>query len=410
VEAAGEATGQDVEWLFDEYVYKPGYPEFEVSWDYSAENRLLHLSVKQNQKVEGRPAPFRLPVEIEALGEHLSQTFRMQVSGESQEFYFGLNERPVTVLFDPRDIILKSVKFHKTAAEWIWQLEHAARALNREEAAYQMGAYGSSEAVAALEKAGTSDVFYGVRVEAAQALGRIHSEAAKASLLKMLGDPTAEVRGAAAGALGGVTKSSDLVDRMLKVARTDSSFAVRRNALLSVARLKPEHGLDLLKPFLTMDAPHAEMRFAVAAALPGLSDEGAVATLLELSRDGDDRVRQTALRGFLSLGKGNHEVTDRLIEALDDGSASGDRQAALMTLRVRGDAAALPALDRIAASDALPNMARTAQSAAEAIRHPATGPRQQSTGDDLTALRARLTELEKENAELKARIERLEKK
>ena len=41
VEAISESTGQDLEWLFDQYVYKPGHPEFEVSWDYDSTNHLL---------------------------------------------------------------------------------------------------------------------------------------------------------------------------------------------------------------------------------------------------------------------------------------------------------------------------------------------------------------------------------
>jgi aminopeptidase N len=405
VEAVAEATGRDVEWLFDQYVYRPGYPAFDVAWDYNPENHLLHVSVKQTQK-----PLFHVPVEIEASGEHgSSQTFRVDVRDESQEFYFGMNERPAIVLFDPRDIILKSVTYHKPAEEWIWQLEHAARALNRAEAAYQLGTFGGASATAALEKAGTSDAFYGVRIEAAQSLGRIHSEAAKASLLKMLGDRTPEVRGAAASSLGSVPKSADLVDKLLEMARSDASFAVRRVALLSAGRLKPERGLELFKPFLAMDSPDAEMRFATVLAIQNLGDENAAATLLDLSRDSDDRVRQAALRAFSPIGKNNRALTDRLIEALSDEGQAGDRQSAIQTLRNRRDAAALPELDRLAAADGPPGIAAQARNAAEAIRRP-VGAAPPATGDDLSALRTRLAEVEKENAELKGRIERLERK
>jgi aminopeptidase N len=284
VEAVSEATGQDVEWLFDQFVYKPGHPEFDVSWDYNGENRLLHVSVKQNQKVDGKPAPFNVPVEIEAVGDHLSQSFRLQASGAAQDFYFGLNERPETVLFDPRDIILKSVAYHKAASEWIWQLEHAQRALNRSEAAIQLAGFSSSASIAALEEAGTSDAFYGVRVDAAQSLGRIRSEAARAPLMKMLNDNTAEVRGNAANALGQLPKNSETINRLLEIARTDVSFRTRHTALTAVSRLKPEHALDLVKPFLTMDSPDEEMRAGATASMQLLGDEAAVPILLELSQ------------------------------------------------------------------------------------------------------------------------------
>ena len=402
VEAVSEATGRDVEWLFDQYVYRPGYPEFDVAWDYNPDNRLLHLSVKQTQKTL-----FHVPVEIEALGDRSpSETFRLDVRDESQEFYFGMNQRPATVLFDPRDIILKSVNSHKPAQEWIWQLEHAPRALNRAEAAYQLRSFNSAAAVAALEKAGTTDTFYGVRVEAAQTLGRLGAEAA---LLKMLADKNAEVRRGAASSLGGLKSNTELVSRLLEVARTDASFDVRQSALQSVGRLKPEHAADLVKPFLAVDSPNAIMRYASAAALQSAGDEAAVPLLLELSRDGNDRIRQTALRSFGTLGRNNHDVTGRLIEALDDDSPAGDKQSAMQSLAARRDTAALPLLDRIAASDTQPNVARIAAMVAAQIRRPpnAAAPR---PPDDLTALRTRLADVEKENAELKARIERLEKK
>ena len=127
VEAISEATGQDLEWLFDEYVYKPGNPAFEVSWDYDSEARLLHPAIKQNQKLNDKPAPFRVPIEVEALGDNGPETFRFWVSQESEDLRFALAARPQTVLFDPRDIILKSINFKKPAVEWIWQLAHATR-------------------------------------------------------------------------------------------------------------------------------------------------------------------------------------------------------------------------------------------------------------------------------------------
>jgi aminopeptidase N len=86
VEAISEATGQDLEWLFDQYVYKPGNPAFEVAWDYDGSTHLVHLSVKQTQKVDGKPAPFRLPMEMETLGDGAPQTFRFRVGGEAEDF------------------------------------------------------------------------------------------------------------------------------------------------------------------------------------------------------------------------------------------------------------------------------------------------------------------------------------
>ncbi len=398
VQAISEATGRDLEWLFDQYVYKPGHPVFEAAWDYDSAKHMLHLELKQTQKVDGKPAPFHVPVEVEAVSESSAQSFTFTSSRESEDIFFAVAKRPRTVLFDPRDVILKSITFKKPAAEWIWQLEHGSRVVSRSEAATALGGFGGSEVVRALERAGTKDPFWGIRVDAAAALARVHSEEARAALLAMLADPERQVRAAAAVGLGSMSRNADTVARLLEAARRDASLAVRQAALSAAARLKPDQALELVKPFVGVE----EMRAAAVSAMEQIGDDAAVPVVLELTQDPDDRVRQGALRAFGSLGKGKREVTDRLLEALED-PEKGDRSAAVSALARRKEEATIPALERLAAAEGLPNIAAAAKAAVEAIRAPAGA-------IDLAPLRSRITDLEKENAELKARMDRLEKR
>jgi len=208
------------------------------------------------------------------------------------------------------------------------------------------------------------------------------------------------VRSAAAGALGSLNKNAATIDRLFEMALTDTSPAVRQAALAAAARLKPEKGLERVKPFLD-DQP---MRPTAVSAMAQIADEAAVPALLELSHDPDDRVRQSALSAFGTLGKGKQPVSDRLLEALED-QEKGDRQAAVFALQQRRETSAIPALERLANTEPLPNIARAAQAVVQSLRLPAPRP-----ADELSALRNRLSELEKENAEMKARLDRLEKK
>jgi HEAT repeat protein len=226
--------------------------------------------------------------------------------------------------------------------------------------------------------------------------------------LKILNDQDARVRSSAAVSLGALKKNDDAIVRLLDVVRTDSSNAVRQSALIAAARLKPDKGLDLIKPFLDIEP----MRPAAVLALRQLGDEASVPMLLDLTEDRDDRVRLAALQNLGALGKGKQPVTDRLLAALSDPDKS-DRQVAIFAVMSRRETAAIPALQLLADTDPLPNIARAARAAMESLRAPAPGPRAGGTPaapDDLSALRTRLSELEKENNELKARIDRLEKK
>ncbi len=404
-EAISEATGQDLELLFDQYVYRPGNPQFEVAWDYDSTNSLLHISVKQTQKVDGKPAPFRVPVEIETLGGAGAESFTFQASREAEDLYFPLRLRPRTVLFDPRDIILKTVDFRKPAGEWIWQLQNAPRALNREEAAAALGALGGAEAVDALGRAAASDGFFGVRVEAVEALGRIRSEAARPGLLQLLTADNFEVREAAAEALGGLKADPATTSRLLESARSDKTGTVRRAALLALARLHP--GLDTFRPFLAAGA--SAVRAAAVEAAAETGDESAAAVLLPLTEDPDDQVRTAALRGLGGLAKGKAKVGARLIEALDD-PEKGDRMAGIAALEIRRDPSTVEALKRFAASEPLPNIAAAARRAAASIGAASASGTAPAAAGDLSSLRGRVAELEKENSELKARIDRLEKR
>jgi aminopeptidase N len=358
VEAITEATGQDLEWLFDQYVYKPGHPDFDIAWDYDASSSLLHLSVKQ------KGTPFRVPVEIEVLGDNSTRSFHFWTGAASEDFSFTVPDRPRTVLFDPRDLILKSIAFHKPAAEWIWQLEHAARVLNRAEAVEALAGISTPESVAALERAGTGDKFYGIRADAANALGRIATEDTRAALLKILADPDLQVRAPAASALGALPKNEETVSRLIEIARSDRSFAVRQSALIAASRLKPEKGVALFTPFLEMDSPGQVLRAAATQSIGRLGGDNEIPLLLQLSRDTtSDRVRQSALQAFSNMGKGKTTVTDRLIEALE----GPDRQIAIAALAARKDTAAIPQLRRLADTEAIPSIARSARSAMETI-------------------------------------------
>jgi HEAT repeat protein len=278
--------------------------------------------------------------------------------------------------------------------------------LNRSEAALALGSMGGADVVAALARAGASDPFYGIRMDAAASLARMKSEEARPALLQMLVDKEPQVRAAAAGALGSLNKNPATIERLFQIARSDASLGVRQSALLAAARQKPEKGLDLAMPFLK----DPSMKPAAVSAIEFTGDEAAVNTLLELSHDTDDRVRQIALRAFGTFGKGKQPVTDRLLEALDD-QEKGDRQTAVFALQQRRDSTTTAALERLANSESLPNIARAARAAAEALRAPARtiGAAPVNT-DELSSLRSRLSELEKENSELKARLDRLEKK
>ena len=173
-----------------------------------------------------------------------------------------------------------------------------------------------------------------------------------------------------------------------------------------MAHLHP--GLDTFKPFLAAGA--SAVRAAAVEAAAETGDEGAAAVLLPLTgrpgRPGRGPLRCGALGG---LAKSKATVGARLIEALDD-PEKGDRMAGIAALEIRRDPSTVEALERLAASEPLPNIAAAARRAAASIGAASASGTAPAAAGDLSSLRGRVAELEKENSELKARIDRLEKR
>ena len=64
-EAMEEASGQKLQWFFDQWVYAPGYPRLEIGQTYDQEAHQLKLTVDQVQKEDGgTPSAYRLPLEV----------------------------------------------------------------------------------------------------------------------------------------------------------------------------------------------------------------------------------------------------------------------------------------------------------------------------------------------------------
>src|SRR5438270_3844304 len=64
-EAMEEASGQKLQWFFDQWVYAAGYPRLEIRQSYDQTSHQLKLTVEQVQKEDGStPAAYVFPLEV----------------------------------------------------------------------------------------------------------------------------------------------------------------------------------------------------------------------------------------------------------------------------------------------------------------------------------------------------------
>jgi aminopeptidase N len=154
-----ETTGQRLEWFFDQWVYKAGFPELRVRSFYQQPTNKLTLEVTQTQSADAMtPLVFRLPaVEIELTTATGARTERIEITQRSQRFSFKLDGKPMMIRFDKGERILKKIDFPQPAAMLKYQLTHSSDAHGRTEAV---------EALARLTAREVSDGAYNARVAA----------------------------------------------------------------------------------------------------------------------------------------------------------------------------------------------------------------------------------------------------
>ena len=233
-----ETTGENLDWFFEQWVYLAGHPKLRAAESWDADAGTLKLSISQTQHAEGLVPLFRLPMDVEITCKEKTETYRIVVEQEAQDFYFKLPSRPLMVIVDKGDWTLKELEFDKPVDELLYQLGHGDTMARVDAARALAHSTDQTEVVTALGNVLQSEGFWGLRREAALALGELNSPKSGSLLIEALGAEDAKVRLAAAEALAKTTTSPDIDKSLLKAFHDDYAYEVRAAAVTSLAKTK----------------------------------------------------------------------------------------------------------------------------------------------------------------------------
>lgn len=257
-----EVTGEDLNWFFDQWFFRPGHPGLTVSHHYLPAPGKLSLKVRQVQDTLGYTV-YRLPVDVDIWVKGNKTRKQILVDRTSQEFSISLEEAPDLVLLDPDGQLLGTISHEKTTEEWLFQFENDGPFPARYEALKQLGSHLNTPAVRKSLLKALRDPFWKIRQEAVfqfagfDAPGKKEAE----SLLREMAahDDNPQVRGEALLAL----ESMNLPDfkNEIRKALNDSSYAVVSTAIGLMAKNSPKEMKGLLPRF--RDTPNEFVAAAV---------------------------------------------------------------------------------------------------------------------------------------------------
>ncbi|MCI0331442.1 MAG: HEAT repeat domain-containing protein [candidate division Zixibacteria bacterium] len=414
--AMEEATGKNLDWFFQQWVYKAGYPEFKIRSRWDDSGKVTKITVEQTQETDSLTPLFRvkLPVVITTPKETVHDT--LWVDQKEEVFYIPSSERPKMVEVDPRLTVLKKVDFERAEGALRYQLEASPIAESRREAAEALGKFTSDETVEVLAKVLKSERFFDVRREAALSLGKIRGERAKKALFAGLSDDDSRVRLNCVKALASFSEDAEVVGRLKQVFAADTSYAIVAEILTSISELGPPDAFEFLQKGLLRSSHNEVISTAALKGLAELKDLKAADILFAHTLYGRPfPVRSASIEALGKLGHylGEDEglVASRLKEKIKKWLVAllGDpkynaRLAAIEALGTFGDEETIDELKKAEASETHYQLVKASRQAIESIR---TG---QKGLVPLDELRARLEGLEDENKGLRQRIEALEKK
>ncbi|WGV25358.1 M1 family aminopeptidase [Halotia branconii] len=422
--AIEKSTGRNLTFLFDQYVYRGGHPDFKVAYSWDGDAKLAKITVTQTQATTDKDLfDLKIPIgfgysqqqEVAAL-----QTFTVRVHEKEQSFYFPLAEKPQFISFDVGNHYLKTVSLEYPLPELKAQLEFDPNPISRIDAAAALAKKGGLEATKALSASLQNELFWGVRIEVAKQLAQVKLDQAFDGLVAGLKDQNALVRRAVVEALAQIKTHESYKAVKGLVQDGDPSYYVEAMAARTIGTIaaanldekpKEEKVLKLLKSVLEEKAGWNEVvRSGAVAGLAELkTSEAALNLLLEYTRLGTPQpLRLATIRALGKISVGQNPVNlERILEKLAELARETFflTQIAVVTALAQMETPkAIKILRSLA--DQTPD-GRVRRYADESI-----GNVQKNVGTEsaLRQLREELNQLKQQNQELVSRLENLEAK
>jgi aminopeptidase N len=350
-----EATGENLEWFWNEWIYSAGYPDFTVTSAYDAGTKRVTLVVKQTQRDTLKadtagmryvvPERFRMPVTIRvATGSGADVTRRFWV-GEREDTLVveGVAAPPTMIVFDADNQMLKTLTFEQPTDQLSAQLQNDQNLWNRWWVVQQLGKRTNDPAAAAaLATAAERSDYFLTRQEAAAALGGFPASVATPALARATRDTSSQVRQAAVSALG-IVGGPQALALARGAWQGDTSYEVRAAALSALVRLDTANRHALIAEGLRTPSYRDAIQNAAIGAAVRTGDTSFASVMQGMI--GEQQLPAYALAAMVI--RGNPRALDLLVSDLNDARPYVRRWALAAIVQSLGPSRGLPALKNV---------------------------------------------------------------
>lgn len=345
--AIEEASGQSMDWFFDQWLYKMGHPIFEVTQNYDEAKKQLTLNVKQTQKIDPKNEYpqvefFQTYVDVEIDNRIERVWLRPQAENV---FTFDSATKPKLVNFDFEGTLIKEIKFDKSVDELIYQMTNDKDVLGKRWAMAELAKKASGadkqKIVAAFLNSMEKDSFWRIRCAALSEVANIYSPdmppgqprpAAKIddttlqAILRAVKDKNNFVRGDALELLG-ETQDAKYADLLISNLNDQSYFIIDQSAE-ALGRTKSPKAYENLIKLVNTESWRGRIRSAGLNGLAELGDPRGLDLAIKYVNDKNQpaSVRNTAMTAIVASGKGDARVFPLVFERFKKAVEANDFQ------------------------------------------------------------------------------------
>jgi aminopeptidase N len=240
-----EASGQDLNWYFNQWYYGAGHPILNISykWDDATKTETVYLKQTQDGQT------FKLPMAIDIYQGGKKIRHKEWMNDKVDSISYQLAGKPDLVNVDADKLLLTKKTDNKTIDEFSFQYFNAPNYLDRFEAIDAAAADQTRPQAQKILIAALKDKYYGLRIKTIRALNLTKDDvrnAAQPILISLAQtDGNTLVRAAAITALGKLKANGNMT--LFTQSMSSESYAVQGAALNAIALLDPAKALTIAK-------------------------------------------------------------------------------------------------------------------------------------------------------------------